>query len=470
MASPNFRCELVNQASYATCELGRSFGCDPASGSMWVTQCRGTFLCASHTVRCGWPPGLPAHNCSCVSPVTAAVAAPEFLPNSTPLPPEGTPFDPGLHTLNLLDNTMHEHHPVMRQVPSLIFPVEREYLVEWNGLRVRARYDCDIFNGDRHFGNHFYFYEVPTRWYACHKHDAALRSGIGFTAPALPMVDDEYHEQVAVYHAVLRAVAAHRVLPKRPLVFAELGARWGTWGSRAIAFGRTLAPSMDYSLLLVEVNRANCNALRDTMAKNAIRYTLECSAATAESLRAWLDEQPHVDAMDWDIQGAEHQLLEHTSDVLEAKVARLIMGTHGGPRAHAAMRNKLVARGWRIVYDVAHQSRMCTAHVSRYLRGYYAKPDNPDRFNWTALLRARGESAEDRCTRDTPRGPVASWDGELIADNPRFVNVSIGFSMSDMTLKAHDLLLPSHAKHERRGPSAAIVLPRSNAVHRAPRD
>ena len=49
---------------------------------MWVRKCRGKFLCASHTVLCGWPPGLPAYNCSCVLPVTAAVAAPEFLPQA----------------------------------------------------------------------------------------------------------------------------------------------------------------------------------------------------------------------------------------------------------------------------------------------------------------------------------------------------------------------------------------------------
>ena len=39
-------CKLVRQASVAPCELGRSFGCDAASGSMWVANCRGKFRCA----------------------------------------------------------------------------------------------------------------------------------------------------------------------------------------------------------------------------------------------------------------------------------------------------------------------------------------------------------------------------------------------------------------------------------------
>ena len=59
------RCALVRQTSFAPCQLGRSFGCDPASGSMWVTSCRGEFRCSSSVVRCGYPPGRLAYNCSC---------------------------------------------------------------------------------------------------------------------------------------------------------------------------------------------------------------------------------------------------------------------------------------------------------------------------------------------------------------------------------------------------------------------
>lgn len=62
------QCELVRQTSLAACELGSSFGCDPASSSMWVANCRGTFRCAGRTVLCGYPPGLSVYNCSCFSP------------------------------------------------------------------------------------------------------------------------------------------------------------------------------------------------------------------------------------------------------------------------------------------------------------------------------------------------------------------------------------------------------------------
>ena len=58
------QCKLLRKASHAPCELGRSFGCDFASGSMWVNGCRGWFRCASSDVHCGYP-GRWAHNCSC---------------------------------------------------------------------------------------------------------------------------------------------------------------------------------------------------------------------------------------------------------------------------------------------------------------------------------------------------------------------------------------------------------------------
>ena len=44
------------------------------------------------------------------------------------------------------------------------------------------------------------------------------------------------------------------------------------------------------------------------------------------------------------------------------------------------------------------------------------------------------------CHHDTPRGPVAHWDGEIIADNPRLVDVRHSFSMADEVLKVADLL------------------------------
>ena len=52
--------------------------------------------------------------------------------------------------------------------------------------------------------------------------------------------------------------------------------------------------------------------------------------------------------------------------------------------------------------------------------------------NWKALL------GHPECYRNTPFGPVANYDGELIVDNPRFVKPR-AFSMADKTLRLDDL-------------------------------
>ena len=60
-------------------------------------------------------------------------------------------------------------------------------------------------------------------------------------------------------------------------------------------------------------------------------------------------------------------------------------------------------------------------------------PPNKERFRWHKMLEWPG------CTHASPRGPVAHWDGEIIADNPRLVDVSRGFSLADEQLVADDL-------------------------------
>jgi len=45
---------------------------------MWVANCRGTFRCAGRKVRCGYPPGRPAYNCSCSESMTAPPSIPPW--------------------------------------------------------------------------------------------------------------------------------------------------------------------------------------------------------------------------------------------------------------------------------------------------------------------------------------------------------------------------------------------------------
>ena len=54
--------------------------------------------------------------------------------------------------VNVIDQTSHIHHPVMLAVPYQVFPLEKDYIVELNGLYVPAKFDCDIFNNGAHWG------------------------------------------------------------------------------------------------------------------------------------------------------------------------------------------------------------------------------------------------------------------------------------------------------------------------------
>ena len=364
----------------------------------------------------------------------------------------GTSYDDSRQALNFLDNVVYPHHPVMRRLPRKVYKIDREHLVEFGGgLRVPARFDCDNFNNGSSFGNHYYFFEVPSRWLACRQHEAALLSGLPYEAPERPIVDDEYHEHVAVFHSVLRAVHAfHRSRrlsseQPRPFVFGELGARWGTWGARAASLARQLAPTMPTKLYFVEAHEPNCDALREVMARNHLSstasYTLDCARATASKLRGWAETVDHIDALDLDLQGFELRLVPQViEDVLEPKVARLIVGTHSH-FTHHTLRGLFMSRGWREVWAVPYQTRACQDKVKLYLRGNYktGAAALPQRFNWTALRHATGDNASDPCVHSTPRGPVAHWDGELIVDNPRFVNVTMGFTMADAVVR-QDLL------------------------------
>ena len=232
---------------------------------------------------------------------------------------DGLPFDLALHALNVLDGKRYRHHPVLRQVRQRVYPLEKENLVELNGLRVPAKYDCDIFNNGSSWGSNWYFFEVPTRWLACRQHLAAIDSGLLYESPALPMVDDEYAEHVAVYHSVQRAhaLATRRARAGnavgeargRPFVFAELGARWGTWAGRAGAYARSLG--LPFKLLLVEASRIHCNGIQQVLALNDLRgfAKVHCGLAEASHLRRWVSASSPVDAMDIDIQGAELELV-----------------------------------------------------------------------------------------------------------------------------------------------------------------
>ena len=327
-----------------------------------------------------------------------------------------------LHTINILNGKAYPHHPVMLQVEPITVPVEKDFINEWNGIMVPAAYDCDMYNNGKPWGNHNYFWEVPTRWLACYMHQAEVSSGVLATQTKLPLVDDEYQEQVAVYQSVLRAKKS------QAYVVAELGARWGTWSSRAVGLWKQKHPALPYNLYMVEADKGNCEGIKVVMAKNDIKYELNCDYANEASFSKWLNSVDHVDLIDVDIQGGEGDLVPKVLALFESKVYRLIIGTHS-PEIHQQM--KVIFSKWITIWEGPYSTQQQQNCVHHKLR---RNNDKAQEFNydWAGIIR-------EKCYHDTARGPVASWDGELILDNPAFVDRAKAFAMTDTTLKIDDL-------------------------------
>ena len=85
---------------------------------------------------------------------------------------------PASQVQNVLDGRPYPQHPAILEADASMRPLEKAYLLELNGLRVPARYDCDMFNDWQHWGNHYYFFEVPSRWFACWQVALGLISGL----------------------------------------------------------------------------------------------------------------------------------------------------------------------------------------------------------------------------------------------------------------------------------------------------
>ena len=89
--------------------------------------------------------------------------------------------------VNILTGRVYPHHPAILYSSVVADPdvMDAGILTELNGLHVPAAFDCDMFyvhpaaSGNTFWPGqgHHYFYEAPSRWYACWQHYAAIKSG-----------------------------------------------------------------------------------------------------------------------------------------------------------------------------------------------------------------------------------------------------------------------------------------------------
>lgn len=347
--------------------------------------------------------------------------------------------DPREMAVNLLEQRLRRHHPVMLAVPLRAYALEWEIITELNGLRVPAHYDCNNFNNGRSWmHNHDYFSSVPSRWLACELHEAHVKSGLSVVVPERPLFDEEYIEFVSVLQSVMRAPRG------ATFVMAEIGARWGPWGARAAAFARANRPDLHPRLHFVEPTPDACRAIHSVAKINGLTSTVQCGRASSADFVQWADKQPHIDLVDIDIQGYEQEFVPNVAQVLSDKAYRVIIGTHGVmgnemgfPRnlsraiqkmhyCHEVVRKTFAS--WLLVNEVEVQGYYRC--IFRYMRGNHLFPDS--RFDWKSML-------DKKCYHTTPFGPIAAWDGEFVFDNPRFVDPVKAFSLSDTELKVDDL-------------------------------
>ncbi|CAE7531015.1 unnamed protein product [Symbiodinium microadriaticum] len=242
------------------------------------------------------------------------------------------------------------------------------------------------------YGTYRYYHYLPSRWHACHEHEAFLKSGFSHVHLHLPVVDEEYSEMVAVYQSALRARISFNIM--------ELGARWAPWATRAIALLRLRNP-LPYQLLAVEPGRVEPMLL-----------------ALFLRLMSLID---HLDLLHIDIQDKEQQLLKDPEvlDVLERKVYRIILATHADFIDDYMLRT---FRHWITVHYHRYRGSGCLmrAGIMREMSGRPVMLPPPGPEAWTQL---RAEP-EELCFYNSPQGRVANIDGGFILDNPRFVNAS----------------------------------------------
>jgi FkbM family methyltransferase len=236
--------------------------------------------------------------------------------------------------------------------------------------------------------------------------------------PYVPTVDDEYFEWIDLLESVLEA--------DDKFTMVELGAGWGRWlvdAWRALKqVGQT---DREFLLVGVEAEPTHFAWMKQHFADNGLdvrRHRLIQAAVAANdgvanfmighaeawygqaivsgigdqfnnwpeasvkkvatvSLATVLKDIPLVDLIDMDIQGAEADVVEASRDLLDRRVKRVHIGTHGGD-IEARLRTAFVGMGWRCHYDFAHGGKATTPFgvvsfgdgVQSWLNPRYARP------------------------------------------------------------------------------------------------
>jgi hypothetical protein len=306
-----------------------------------------------------------------------------------------SPLDsPCLRADNVVEGTHYPrrcHHSLFHLIEAkgTKFDLAPGTIREETGLIVPWEYDCSTWNLSGIYEYHAGW--VPSRSVRCAQ-KAISDMGFKTVTVPLPLIDEEYFETIAVYQAALRAKGSFHAV--------EMGARWGTWGSRAVALLQAFNP-MPYSVLYYEPSATADGLIRVHELNGFNNYTLIRANADHATFIQWSRTVPHIDVVDMDIQSYEATIIPEIIDVLREKVLRLIIGTHGVD-THYLIKEMLTAVGFLLVHETAHhQDYPCL------------KGDFRDRKDYPAVL------LNTKCYFNSSYGAIVPGDGELVFDNPK---------------------------------------------------
>mmetsp|Transcript_12510 Transcript_12510/g.45618 ORF Transcript_12510/g.45618 Transcript_12510/m.45618 type:complete len:794 (+) Transcript_12510:306-2687(+) len=341
------------------------------------------------------------------------------------------------------------HHTCFNRFGQFTGTAETEHIIDWLGVKTLFEYDCTHQGGSRRF--------LASRRVSCAKHERLLQQideeererlatgGLAASRKAtlpdiegeLPVIDQDYMQYIFLLASVLASD------PDDRYVVADMGARFGMWGVRALAAYRAKFKRESFTLVAAEPHTdrlVNKHARENGLHKSV--DLLNTAVRTTTDLLDVLERAPMFDLLmlnnlegyeaavlgltaadgsggdnddsaattgtdnagDGGAEAGERALLPTTTEVmqtLENRVKRLFVRV-ANAASYQAIKELLQSKGWHKVVDLPRTAniKQCDKTVSAVEAPF---------------------DVHLSCTTDTAWGPVYVREGMLGFVNPAYV-------------------------------------------------